>query len=207
MNIAEARQNMIKQQLRTGDVLEPSILALYENIARDAFVPTAFREFAYSDLQIALPHHQRMMTPLEEALLLQALQLNGSETILEVGTGSGFLTALLATLGKHVFSVEYYQDLTDAAKQKLAAYHIDNVTLLTANAAVGLFDYAPYDVVILSAIIPKVTVTHQLQVMPGGKLFALVGNATVAQGQLHSIDRQGQWTMRIIFETSLPVMM
>ena len=106
MNIQSTRINMVKQQLRTGDVLNSSILDLYTEIPREEFVPNQFKHFAYSDMQIDLAHEQRMMTPLEEAKLLQALDLRGNEVVLEVGTGTGFLTALLSRLCKKVISID-----------------------------------------------------------------------------------------------------
>ena len=108
MNVQSTRINMIKQQLRTGDVIDESILELFREIARDEFVPAKYKDFAYSDMQLELAHQQRMMTPLEEAKILQALNLTGNETVLEVGTGTGFLTALLSRRCKKLISVDNY---------------------------------------------------------------------------------------------------
>lgn len=198
--------NMIKQQLRTGDVLDSSILSLYDDLPREAFVPEALQAFAYTDTQLALAHGQRMMTPLEEASLLQALALKGHETILEVGTGSGFLTAMLSRLSKHVVSVDYYADLVDLARQRLASHQCDNVTLFTGDASLGWLDKAPYDVVVFTGALLNITETHRLQVIPGGKLFAIVGSAPVMQGQLHHLDHQGTWRQELVFETNLPAL-
>lgn len=204
MSMKIEQLNMIKQQLRTGDVLNESILALYDDIPRNQFVPHHFQHFAFSDLQIELPHHQRMMTPLEEGKLLQALDLSGTETVLEVGTGSGFLTALLSRLCKNVISIDYFEDLTHTAREKLNVHGCNNVELYTGNAYNGWFEQAPYDTIILTGAIDALTDTHRLQVLPGGQLFAIVGQAPVMQGQLHRLNHAQEWSVEIIFETCLP---
>lgn len=196
--------NMIKQQLRTGDVLNDSILSLYDAIPRDQFVPNHYRHFAYSDMQIELPHHQRMMTPLEEAKLLQSLNLCGTETILEVGTGSGFLTALLSRLCQKIISIDYYDDLSASAREKLKQHGCDNVELYTGNACNGWFEKAPYDVIVFTGGIDALTEAHRLQVVPGGQLFAIIGKEPIMQGQLHRINHEQEWSVEIVFETCLP---
>lgn len=202
----QARINMIKQQLRTGNVFEPKILALYEQISREAFVPNGFKDFAYCDMQIALPHDQRMLTPLEEALLLQSLALKGHETVLEIGTGSGFLTALLSRLCRKVISVEYYADLQTQARRSLADLCIDNIEFIVGDASQGWFDKAPYDAIIFTGAIPCLNENHRLQVMPGGQLFAIIGQEPVMQGQLHHLKQDGQWYNDVIFETNIPLL-
>ncbi|PJD94860.1 MAG: protein-L-isoaspartate O-methyltransferase [Legionella sp.] len=199
-----ARINMVKQQLRTNDVLEESILHLYDLVPRHAFVPERYAAFAYSDMQIPLAHGQRMLTPLEESLILQALNLKGTETVLEVGTGSGFFTALLSKLCKHVISVDYYADFTQAAATQLKAHHCTNVELITGDASCGWLDKAPYDIVILTGAIEQITTTHRLQVLPGGKLVAIEGKAPIMQASMHSLDHHESWTQTLIFETEIP---
>ncbi|KTD48694.1 protein-L-isoaspartate-O-methyltransferase [Legionella rubrilucens] len=204
MSSQNAQINMVKQQLRTGDVLEEAILDLFDMFPRHEFVPPAMKEFAYSDMQIPLAHGQKMMTPLEEGTLLQALALDGHETVLEVGTGSGYFTALLSRLCQKVISVDYYADFTNDARAKLEKYHCPNVELITGDGCRGWLDKAPYDVVLLTGAVDAVTETHRLQVLPGGKLFAIVGRAPVMQGRLYTLDHQGNWSDRLLFETNLP---
>jgi protein-L-isoaspartate(D-aspartate) O-methyltransferase len=199
-----AQNNMITQQLRTGNVVNEHLLNLYASLPREAFVPEAFKSFAYSDMQIPLAHDQYMMTPLEEALILNALQLNGTETVLEVGTGSGFLTALLSRLSRHVFSIDYFEAFTNQARQRLSAYNCTNVDCITGDALQGWFDKAPYDVIVFSGAITSLTDLQKLQLMPGGRLIALIGQQPVIQGQLHTLDHQGQWSEKMVFETSIP---
>ena len=195
---------MVKQQLRTGDVLNETILALFEQIPRHAFVPHNMEDFAYSDMQIPLSHGQRMMTPLEEGILLQAMALRGNEVILEVGTGTGYLTALLSRLCKKVISIDYYADFTQAARQKLNEYHCDNVELITADACRGWLELAPYDGLVFTGSVEALNETQRLQLLPGGKLFAIVGNEPAMQGQLHTLDHQNQWHRTVLFETNIP---
>lgn len=195
---------MVKQQLRTGDVLDDTILALFEEFSREEFVPHAMRPFAYSDMQIPLAHHQRMMTPLEEGRILQALKLRGHETILEVGTGTGYLTAMLSRLGQTIISVDYFQEFTHTARKKLEQYNCSNVELITGDGCRGWLDKAPYDVVILTGAIETITETHRLQVLPGGKLVAIVGKEPVMQCLLLTLDHMGNWTQELLFETCIP---
>ncbi|WP_133127000.1 protein-L-isoaspartate O-methyltransferase family protein [Legionella nagasakiensis] len=196
--------NMIKQQLRTGDVLDESILKLYETVSRDDFVPNELKHFAYSDMQINLPHGQRMMTPLEEAQLLQALSLDGNETVLEVGTGTGFLTALLSRLAKQVISLDYFADFTASARRKLADHHCTNVELITGDACRGWLDKAPYDVMVFTGALDSLTETHRLQLLPEGRLFAIIGKQPIMQGLLYTLGHDNQWQEQLIFETNIP---
>lgn len=195
---------MIKQQLRTGNVLNENILALYEKFPREAFVPGAYASLAYSDMHIPLAHGQCMMNPLEEGLLLQAFELTGHETVLEVGTGTGFFTALLSQLCKKVISVDYFPEFTKAAQKKLAEHGCDNVELVTGNGSSGWLEKAPYDVVIFTGALSTLTETHFLQVLPGGKLLALVGNAPVIRAKMYELDHAGIWTESFLFETNVP---
>ncbi len=204
MNTQCTRTNMIKQQLRTGDVLNEKILHLYDNMNRDEFVPESFKPFAYTDMQIPLPHLQRMMTPLEEAKILQSLDLKGHEVILEVGTGSGFLTALLSRLCKKVISIDYFSDFSTMAQEKLAAFQCTNVELITGDGCEGWPDKAPYDVILFSGAIESLTDSQRLQLLPGGKLFAIVGQEPIMQGQLHTLDHENHWQTDVVFETSIP---
>lgn len=204
MSERSARINMIKQQLRTGDVLDEKILDLFDTLPREDFVPTPYAPFAWSDLQIPLAHDQRMMTPLEEGLLLQSLQLTGDEVVLEVGTGSGFLTAMLSKLCKQVISVDYFREFTEAARKKLDKHGCNNIELITGNGAKGWLEKAPYNVVVFTGSLKKLTETHFLQILPGGKLFAPVGQAPCIQGQLHTVDQDDIWHQKLIFETSIP---
>lgn len=195
---------MVKQQLRTGDVLSDNILALYETLPRQDFVPQNAIDFAYSDLQIPLPHEQRMMTPLEEGRLLQALSLSGGEKVLEIGTGSGFLTALLSRLSKQVISLEYYEDLSRAAGLNLARHQCNNVELIHGDGCNGWLAAAPFDIIVMTSAVTFVPESLKLQVAAGGKLFAILGKAPAMRAMLYSVDHNDQWTETLLFNTNLP---
>jgi protein-L-isoaspartate(D-aspartate) O-methyltransferase len=204
MNNHSARVNMIKQQLRTGDVLNETILNLYDVIPRHEFVPEQYSHFAYSDMQIPLLHNQRMLTPLEEGIILQALELKGTETVLEVGTGSGFLTAMLSKLCKKIISIDYFSEFTTNAARKLQDHHCDNVELITGDACRGWLEKAPFDVMVFTGSVEELSETHKLQIVPGGKLFAITGKFPAMQAYLHSLDHSEVWQKLLLFETDIP---
>jgi protein-L-isoaspartate(D-aspartate) O-methyltransferase len=200
MNIA--LDNMIKQQLRTGDVLNEDVLSLFEAYPREVFVPQGYKEFAYSDMQIPLAHEQQMMTPLEEGKILEALKLKGNEYVLEVGTGSGYLTTLLAKSSKRLVTVDYFDDFTDAAKQKLEQHGIDNVEFFTGDACRGWMEKAPYDVIVMTGSITEVAKCFKPQLMRGGKLFTVLGQAPAMHGVLLTLNDDDTWHKQILFETN-----
>ncbi|WP_419419078.1 protein-L-isoaspartate O-methyltransferase family protein [Legionella sp. D16C41] len=198
-----ARINMIKQQLRTGDVLDENILALYDKFPRDEFVPRAMQQFAYSDMQIPLAHEQRMLNPLEEGKILQAIQLKKDETVLEVGTGTGYLTALLSGLCKKVISIDYFKEFTDMAAVNLKRHQCNNIELITGDGYNGWIDNAPYNVIIMTGAIDSVTDALRLQILPGGRIFAIIGKEPVMQAMLFTLSLDGTWTQELLFETSV----
>lgn len=207
MNEYNARLNMIKQQLRTNNVLDEKILNLFDSLPREDFVPTQYAPFAFADMHIPLPHNQCMMTPLEEGLLLQSLALTGHETVLEIGTGSGYLTAMLSQLCQQVTSIDYFPEFTEKARVKLNQHECHNVELMTGNGANGWLEEAPYDVIVFTGALKKLTESHFLQILPGGKLFALVGEAPCIQGQLHTVDQEDIWHQTLVFETNIPALL
>ncbi|MFA6303921.1 MAG: protein-L-isoaspartate O-methyltransferase [Legionella sp.] len=204
MSNNSARINMVKQQLRTGDVLNEAILNLFDTVPRHEFVPESMRDFAYSDMQIPLAHDQRMLTPLEEGTILQSLNLTGKETVLEVGTGTGYFTALLSKLCKKVISVDYFSDFTINAQRKLKQHHCDNVELITGDACRGWLESAPYDVIVFTGAIEKLTKTHQIQVVTGGKIFAIEGKYPIMQARLYELGPNDEWKDTLVFETLIP---
>lgn len=201
INVDFAQSNMIKQQLRTGNVLNNTILNLYQTLPRDTFVPRIYKQFAYSDYQIPLNHQQKMLTPLEESSLLQALNLQGTELVLEIGTGCGYLTALLAQCSKEVISVDYYDDFTRQAKENLAKFNINNVTLHTGDAHRGWMTDAPYDVIVITGAIKTLGDVFKTQIMKTGKIFAITGTFPAMRGSLFTLDEEEQWVEKILFDT------
>ena len=202
--LAQARHNMIEQQIRPWDVLDQRVLDLIANLPRERFVPKAYLSLAYADLNIPLGHDQVMMAPKVEARLLQALHVQPSDSVLEIGTGSGYLTALLACSAKHVFSVDIYPDLVDEARRRLADQGIDNVTLETGDAANGWDHHAPYDVIAVSGSVPILPEALRLSLKRGGRMFVITGDPPVMEAKLITRSGDREYTEQGLFETVLP---
>ena len=183
-NFEQARFNMIEQQIRPWDVLDQRTLDLIASVPRERFVPPDYRKLAFADINIPLAQGQVMMSPKVEARLLQALRLNPNDSVLEIGTGSGYLTALLAKVANHVNSVDIFPEFIQAAEVKLKALNINNVTLQVGDAISGWNTNVNYDVIVLTGSVPVLTSHFQDQLEEGGCLFAIVGEEPIMQAQL-----------------------
>jgi protein-L-isoaspartate(D-aspartate) O-methyltransferase len=196
---------MVEQQIRPWDVLDPRILELIAQAPREDYVPAALRNLAFADMNLPLDNGQVMMQPKIEARLLQELTIGANDKILEVGTGSGFLTSLLASLGKHVYSVDIFPDFSRGALEKLARHGHKNVTLEVGDAAAGWATHAPYDVIVLTGSVPVLADAFLQSLAPNGRLFAIVGKAPAMEAQL--ITRAGNgFARRSLFETVVPAL-
>lgn len=204
MNFEQARFNMVEQQVRTWDVLNPLVLDVIHTVPREAFVPEEFRKLAYADTAIPLNAEQKMMKPVIEGRLLQGLDVQPEDKILEVGTGSGYLTAVLSKLGCHVYSVEIDPELKAAAEKKLAANNITNITLDVGDAADGWDKYGPYDAIAITASLPEVPESFKKSLAIEGRLFAVVGDAPAMKGILLTRTGENEWIEESLFETDLP---
>ena len=182
-NMEQARFNMIEQQIRPCEVLEGRILELLKHVRREHFVPAGRKGLAFADMEIPLGYGAAMWQPKLEARTVQELHLTRNDRVLEVGTGSGYLTALLSALAGRVTSVEIVPELSAIAKQNLAAYHRDNITLETGDAAHGWRNDA-YDVIVLTGSTPVLPAAFQSNLNVGGRLFAIVGDAPVMEAKL-----------------------
>ena len=204
MDLARARSNMVEQQIRPWEVLDSEVLGLLRRRPRETFVPEEYRTLAYADTRIPLAEGQVMMLPREEARLLQALQIKARDAVLEVGTGSGHLTALLAGLARHVTSVEISQRLSEGAGRVLAAEEVRNVTLEVGDGRLGWPSGAPYDAIAITGSVYELdpAVTEQLAL--GGRLFAIVGQAPAMEARLITRTSQRQWDTESLFETVVP---
>lgn len=203
-NIEQARFNMVEQQIRPWDVLDPRVLDLISATPREAFVPEAYRNLAFADLNIPLGHGQVMMAPKVEARILQTLGVRHTDSVLEVGTGSGYLTACLAALGGHVVSVEIVPEFKYAAQKRLAERGIGNVTLRVGDASQGWDPARRYDVIAVTGSLPMYTDAYQKQLSVGGRLFVIVGQAPVMEALLVTRTAPDGWTRESLFETDLP---
>ncbi len=203
----KARFNMIEQQIRPWDVLDPCTLGLLENIPREAFVPENYRPLAYADIGIPLPHDQVMMHPIVEARMLQALGLTKSDNVLEIGTGSGYVTSMLAAASHHVTSVDIQPDFISEAGKRLAAHQIENVTLECGDAAQGWNNTnSPngYDAIVITGSVPTLPQSYASLLNRGGRIFAIIGQAPAMHATLLRRTDDGELTQERLFETELP---
>jgi protein-L-isoaspartate(D-aspartate) O-methyltransferase len=184
MDLEQARTNMVEQQIRTWAVLDQDVLDLLYVVPREEFVPEQHRALAFSDLQIPLLEGERMWEPKLEARVLQELDAHKTDRVLEVGTGSGYLTALLAHRAAHVHSVELKPALAAFGRANLERHGVDNVTLEVGDAARGWPRHAPYHVIVLTGSTPVLPRAFLEQLETGGRLFAVVGEAPAMSARL-----------------------
>ena len=197
----QARFNMVEQQIRPWDVLDMQVLDLLGRVKREQFVPPASRDMAFMDMELPLGLNASMWQPKLEARAVQALRLQPRDRVLEVGSGSGYLTALLANLAEHVTSVEIAPELHAFAEKNLAAQKIDNVTLMLGDAANGWA--GEYDAIVLTGSVPVLPEAFLKSLKPGGRLFAIVGDAPAMQARLITCVEPGKFDSVTLFETSV----
>jgi protein-L-isoaspartate(D-aspartate) O-methyltransferase len=201
MNIEQARFNMIEQQIRPWDVLDQDVLNLLSIVKRENFVPAAYRNIAFADLDVPLPGGERMLAPKIEARVLQELAVHKGETVLEIGTGSGYMAALLAHRGRSVTSIEISPELADLARQNLAANGVTNAEVITGDGALGWTEGAPYDVICVSGGLPIMPQELLEQLKIGGRIAAFVGVAPVMKAQIVTRVDEKQFRVSDVFET------
>lgn len=202
-DVERARFNMVEQQIRPWDVLDPAVLDLLMRVRREDFVPPQHRSLAFADLEIPLGHGETMLAPKLEARMLQELDLRPGDAVLEVGTGSGYMTALLASLARHVYSVDLVPEFTREAAPRLAAAGIRNVTLETGDAARGWDKHGPYDAIVLTGSVPVLAESFQQSLKPGGRLLAVVGTAPAMQARLITCAGNNAFRSVVLFETCI----
>jgi protein-L-isoaspartate(D-aspartate) O-methyltransferase len=202
MNFEQARFNMVEQQLRPAKVLDPDVHDMLFLVKREEFVPPAHRRLAFADTEVPLGAGAaaRMFSPVVEARALQALAMKRHENVLEIGTGSGYMAALLGTHADHVWSLEIDPQLADAARENLRRAGVTNVVVETGNGLSGLAAHAPYDVIMVSGAVAKVPQVLLDQLKPDGRLFAIEGAAPAMEAALYT--RVGDAFRRVaVFET------
>ena len=195
MNLEQARTNMVEQQIRTWEVLDQDVLDLLYTVPREEFVPFSCRNLAFTDIEIPIGEGERMWAPKMEARVLQELAPKRSDRVLEVGTGSGYLTALLAHRSAHVHSIEIRPALAAFGKANIARHGVDNVSLSVGDGANGFSSGGPFDIIVLTGSVPQLPRALMDLLAPGGRAFAVIGEAPVmsatvvtgAAGALHSV--------------------
>ena len=207
MSLNQAREQMIEQQVRAWEVLDARVLALLRNVPRERFVPDSHRFLAFADVEVPLAHGQHMLRPNVVGRLLQALELTGTERVLEIGAGTGFVTACLAAASAHVKAFEIFADLADQARANLAAVGAGNVEVVTADAlqaGVQLEPAAPharYHAIAVTGSLPVYDDRLQRLLEVGGRMFVIVGAAPVMEARLVRRVAEDGWSTESLFET------
>lgn len=205
MDLLQARNNMIEQQVRPWDVLDQRVLDVLAEIPRDAFLDAAYQGIAYSDFQLPIGHAQHMLKPTVDGRLIQALLLEVTDTVLEIGTGSGYLTACLARLCAHVDSIELIPELADSASERLQSMGISNVTIRQQDATAIWDARDGYDAIAFSGAIPSIPDFYRNKLTIGGRLFAILGERTqpTMEAVLMTRVSETEWSEESLFETTV----
>ncbi len=204
MNIEQARLNMVENQVRPWEVLDGRVLDVIARVRREDFVAPEHRQLAFADLCLPLGHGEVMMKPVVEGRVLQALELQPTDRVLEIGTGSGFLTACLASLAAHVTSVDIHADFTAAAAQRLQAASIVNATVLTAEAVHAWQPDDLFDALVVTGAVSDMPSRWLGWLKPGARALVVRGQSPVQHATLLTHEGAGRYREEILFETDLP---
>ena len=205
MNLETARFNMVEQQIRPWEVLNQDVLDLLYVVRREEFVPVAYRNLAFADVEIPLGCDANkaacMLAPKIEAHAVQALQVKKADRVLEIGTGSGYMAALLAFRADHVWTIEIVPELAQTARTNLKRQDVANVTVETGDGLAGWPAQAPYDIIMVSGAVPELPKELLAQLKVGGRLFAIVGEAPLMEAQLVTRVAEDSYRSVSLFET------
>jgi protein-L-isoaspartate(D-aspartate) O-methyltransferase len=201
MNIEQARFNMIEQQIRPWNVLDQDVLDLLVVVKREEFVPAACKNLAFVDTEIPLPGGEFMFTPKLEARLLQEVMLKKHENVLEIGTGSGYMAALLAHKGRHVTSIEISPELKSMAEKNLSQAGVTNVTVELGDGSTGWAKGAPYDVIVISGALEVLPEEFLAQIKVGGRIAVIEGTAPVMSANIITRVGEAAYDTVKVFET------
>jgi protein-L-isoaspartate(D-aspartate) O-methyltransferase len=201
MDFEQARFNMIEQQIRTWEVLDPDVLSLLAIVKREDFVPVAHKALAFADLRLPISPQQTMLEPKLEARLLQELSIKNTDTVLEIGTGSGYMAALLAAKAEYVYSIEIDPLLAENAKRNLQRAGIANVSIIVGDGANAWAGHAPYDAIVVSGSLPVLPDVFLRQLKIGGRLVAIIGEAPAMEAQLVMRTDENAFNKINLFET------
>jgi protein-L-isoaspartate(D-aspartate) O-methyltransferase len=202
--LEQARFNMVEQQIRPWQVLDTAVLHTLQHMARELFVPIAYQALAYTDTEIPLGHGEEMLPPRVDARLLHDVHLQPTDKVLEIGTGSGYLTALLADRSHHVLSLEINPELHTHARANLQRAGITNVDLRLADGSAGAADAGPFDAIVLGGSVHEVPQELLQQLKVDGRLIAIVGEEPVMQATLFTRTGVSAWDQRVLWDTIAP---
>jgi len=206
MNIEQARFNMIEQQIRPWEVLDQKVLDLLFVVKREDFAPPAYRNLAFADMEIPIGSGQVMLAPKIEAKQLQELGIKKTDKVLEIGTGSGYMAALLAAHADHVVTIESRPELAEFAKQNLQRAGVSNVTVEVGDGSNGWAQRGPYDAIVISGSVPTLPAALLKQLRVGGRMAVVVGEAPVMEAQLITCTAEGVFNTVNLFETVIPTL-
>jgi protein-L-isoaspartate(D-aspartate) O-methyltransferase len=204
MNFEQARFNMIEQQIRPWDVLDPAVLSLLSSVHREDFVPAGHRNQALMDFEIPLDNGRALLAPRVEARLVQDLALAPHETALLIGAATGYMAALMAHLAQRVVAIDADADLVAAARANLKKAGIGNVEVAQADGTQGYPGKAPYDAIVLAGSVAEVPQTLLNQLKTGGRLVAVVGQQPMMYATRFTREGQTQFSSQPLFDTVLP---
>jgi protein-L-isoaspartate(D-aspartate) O-methyltransferase len=206
MDMEQARFNMIEQQIRPWEVLDPEVLDILAMVRREVFVPEALKALAFADLELPIGNGQTMLSPKIEARVLQEAGVRSTDIVLEVGSGSGYMAALLASKAEYVHTVEIDPVLAETARRNLRQAGVSNVSVEIGDAALGWSGPSPYDVIVLSGSLPELPDAFLQQLKPGGRLMAFIGTAPVMQARLIIRSDDQAFNSINLFETVVPAL-
>ena len=204
MNFDQARQNMVENQVRPWEVLDARVLEVLGSVRREDFVAAEHRNLAFADLSLPLGHGEVMMKPVVEGRFLQALELQPSDKVLEIGTGSGFLTACMAKLAAHVTSVDMHADFTALAGERLTKAGIANISLETGEAVNEWQPKDSYDALVVTGAVYQIPQRFLGWLRTGGRLLVIRGESPVQHVLLLTHEGNGRFREEGLFETDLP---
>ena len=200
-----ARRQMIEQQVRAWEVLDPRVLEALQQVPREEYVPGAYREMAFADTAVPLGHGQSMLSPMLEGRILQALEIQPHEYALEVGTGSGFFAACIGRLARSVRTIDLFADFTGAARAAFERTGMHNVVAATADA-MQLAERETYDVIALTGSLPVYVERFEQALRIGGRLFVAVGSGPLLEGLRVTRTGPSDWSRETLFETGMPAL-
>jgi protein-L-isoaspartate(D-aspartate) O-methyltransferase len=207
-SIDRARFNMIQQQIRPWNITDERVLSVMAEVPRELFVPDAYRGLAYADIEIPIAEGQTMLAPKLVAHMLQALDVRDGDKVLEIGTGTGYVTACLARLGGHVSSMEIHASLAEQARETLAVLQAGQIEVRVGNGLEVPMDVQPFDAIAVTGSLPDSEALQALkeQLTPGGRLFVVVGEDPVMEAMMMTCAVGTDFSTRTLFETSIPAL-
>ena len=206
MDIKQARKNVIEQQIRPWGGLNVRANQALSDIPRENFVPEEYLSLVFADIEIPLVGGAKMFSPKIEGRILDSLDIQGHETVLEIGTGSGYFTSVLAKLSQSVVTIELDEQLSELAQNKVKELNLNNVTFINDDALAYNFDNEQYDTIVVGCALPNKNENFFRLLKPGGKLFMVVGAINQMQATLVQRTSENDWQSKSLFETHLDYM-